>query len=172
MEKKQQIAKTVSATNYSQRSQGCKFRTPDLIGRASLPKGFFKYGLTLHPEKTPLVNFKKPVDKAEGALKPESFNLLWFTHYWAKSGNGYWVSKRKTAKDRLALVPTIFVWGRNSHYFCILSSSFGECANIFLMFLTFFIVLKREMARLKAASVNIMPKIMDAIILPPEINSI
>jgi len=30
-----------------------------------LPKRFAKYGLTLHPEKTRLVNFKKPQKKVE-----------------------------------------------------------------------------------------------------------
>jgi group II intron reverse transcriptase/maturase len=64
-----------------------------------LPKRFARYGLTLHPEKTRLVRFKKP---AEGAEEPESFNFLGFTHYWGKSHHGYWVIKLKTAKDRLA----------------------------------------------------------------------
>ncbi len=67
-----------------------------------LPKRFAKYGLTLHPEKTRLVDFKKPEDKVDRAREPESFNFLGFTHYWAQSRKGYWVIKRKTAKDRLA----------------------------------------------------------------------
>ena len=67
-----------------------------------LPKRFAKYGLTLHPEKTRLVNFKKPRNGVGGTESPEAFDFLGFTHYWAKSRNGNWVIKQKTAKDRLA----------------------------------------------------------------------
>ena len=31
-----------------------------------------------------------------------TFDLLGFTHFWAKSRRGYWVIKQKTAKDRLS----------------------------------------------------------------------
>ena len=63
-----------------------------------LPKRFSKYGLTIHPEKTRLVNIGKPKGPAS---KGETFNFLGFTHYWAKSRKGYWVIKRKTMKKRL-----------------------------------------------------------------------
>ena len=32
--------------------------------------------------------------------RPDTFDLLGFTHYWAMSRNGYWVVKQKTAADR------------------------------------------------------------------------
>jgi group II intron reverse transcriptase/maturase len=73
-----------------------------------LPKRLAKYGLTLHPEKTRLVDFRRPdrragVSSSEGNVRsgPGTFDLLGFTHYWAKSRKGYWVVKQKTAKDRL-----------------------------------------------------------------------
>ncbi len=64
-----------------------------------LPKRFGKYGLTLHPEKTRLLPFKRP---HLGAPKSDNdtFDLLGFTHYWTKSSKGFWVIKRKTAKSR------------------------------------------------------------------------
>ena len=70
-----------------------------------LPKRFGKYGLTLHPEKTRLIDFRRPALKpppAGGASLqgPGAFDLLGFTHYWGKSRKGIWVVKRKTAKDR------------------------------------------------------------------------
>jgi group II intron reverse transcriptase/maturase len=72
-----------------------------------LPKRLAKYGLTLHPEKTRLIDFRRPDTRTEGSSssgdarsEPGSFDLLGFTHYWAKSRNGYWVVKQKTAKDR------------------------------------------------------------------------
>jgi group II intron reverse transcriptase/maturase len=72
-----------------------------------LPKRVGKYGLTLHPDKTRLVPFRPPrPDERDGPqggcrpLQPGSFDLLGFTHYWAKSRKGRWVIKRRTAKGR------------------------------------------------------------------------
>ncbi len=69
-----------------------------------LPKRFEKYGLQLHPEKTRLVRFEKPDDREppENGSGTASFDLLGFTHFWAKSRKGNWVVKKKTAKDRFS----------------------------------------------------------------------
>lgn len=64
-----------------------------------LPKRFARYGLTLHPTKTRLVDFRKPVVGRNN--EPGTFDFLGFTHYWAKSRKGMWVPKQKTARDRL-----------------------------------------------------------------------
>ena len=68
-----------------------------------LPKRFGRYGLTLHPEKTKLVAFRRPDRRGPKDGPPEgpgTFDLLGFTHYWGKSLTGKWVVKRRTAKDR------------------------------------------------------------------------
>jgi RNA-directed DNA polymerase len=71
-----------------------------------LPKRLAKYGLTLHPEKTRLVDFRRPDRRAsvspesDACSRPGTFDLLGFTHYWAMSRKGYWVVKQKTAADR------------------------------------------------------------------------
>lgn len=65
---------------------------------AVLPKRFAKYGLTLHPEKTKLIDFRRP-DDGDG---PDSFDVLGFTHFWGRSRKGNWVVQRKTAKRRFA----------------------------------------------------------------------
>lgn len=67
-----------------------------------LPKRFGKYGLKLHPDKTRLLCFRRPLAKTGGAEDRATFNFLGFTHFWAKSRKGYWVIKRKTATDRFA----------------------------------------------------------------------
>jgi len=71
-----------------------------------LPKRFGKYGLSLHPEKTRLVDFRRPPGKPGagrgGKGGRETFDFLGFTHYWGKSRRGNWVVTRKTAKDRYA----------------------------------------------------------------------
>jgi len=73
-----------------------------------LPKRLAKYGLTLHPEKTRLIDFRRPDRRASASpenngdarSRPETFDLLGFTHYWAMSRKGFWVVKQKTAADR------------------------------------------------------------------------
>ncbi len=73
-----------------------------------LPKRFEKYGLTVHPEKTRLVDFRRPRrhhsgrDNDSGGHKPETFDLLGFTHYWTRNYKGRLIIRRKTMKSRLA----------------------------------------------------------------------
>lgn len=72
---------------------------------AVLPKRFGKYGLTIHPDKTRLVPFRRPGGHpgAAGAgaeCSPGSFDFLGFTHFWSQSQKGNWVVKRKTADSR------------------------------------------------------------------------
>ena len=72
----------------------------------TLPKRFAKYGLTIHPDKTHLLRFRKPPRDARGkgdttgGPRPATSDFLGFTHYWARSLQGYWVVKRKTAASR------------------------------------------------------------------------
>jgi RNA-directed DNA polymerase len=67
-----------------------------------LPKRFGKYGLTLHPDKTRLVAFRRPDRSMGGGGKPGTFDLLGFTFHWGLSRKGKWVVKRRTAKDRFS----------------------------------------------------------------------
>ena len=69
-----------------------------------LPKRFERFGLTLHPDKTRLLNFQRPDrrnDDDEGT-GGRSFDLLGFTHYWGRSRRGKWIVKKKTASDRFS----------------------------------------------------------------------
>ncbi len=86
-----------------------------------LPKRFGKYGLTLHPDKTRLVAFRRPPHAVRPgqtpADPPDTFDLLGFTHYWARSQKGHWVVKRKTAGSRLTrAVRTIAQWCRRNRH--------------------------------------------------------
>ena len=86
-----------------------------------LPKRFGRFGLCLHPDKTRLVPFRRPSRGGKPAGTTQSchgtFDLLGFTHFWAKSRRGSWVVKRRTAKDRLrrSLRATNQWLGRNRH---------------------------------------------------------
>jgi group II intron reverse transcriptase/maturase len=67
-----------------------------------LPKRFGKYGLTLHPEKTRLVEFRRPDRRNSDDDGPGTFDLLGFTHYWGLSRKGKWVVMRRTAQGRFS----------------------------------------------------------------------
>jgi RNA-directed DNA polymerase len=83
-----------------------------------LPKRFGKYGLTIHPEKTRLMPFRKPAGDREppdsaGTSRAGTFDFLGFTHFWARSRKGIWILKRKTAANRFTrAVRTIAQWCR------------------------------------------------------------
>lgn len=89
---------------------------------AVLPKRFGKYGLTLHPEKTRLVPFRRPPGHPSAEApgkdsKPGTFDLLGFTHYWGRSLKGTWVVKRKTARSRLSrAIGMIAQWCREHRH--------------------------------------------------------
>jgi RNA-directed DNA polymerase len=69
-----------------------------------LPKRLGKYGLTMHPDKTRLVPFRRPRREAgeAGEQRPGTFDFLGFTHHWGQSRRGRWIVKRRTAKSRVA----------------------------------------------------------------------
>ena len=67
---------------------------------AALPRRFEEYGLTLHPSKTRLIDFRQPPYGQQ--RKPKvSFDFLGFTHFWGRSRKGGWIVRRTTARDRL-----------------------------------------------------------------------
>jgi group II intron reverse transcriptase/maturase len=68
-----------------------------------LPKRFEKHGLTLHPDKTRLLNFRRPDTKNDnddkGGPSARTFDLLGFTHFWGRSLRGKWIPKLRTASS-------------------------------------------------------------------------
>jgi RNA-directed DNA polymerase len=62
------------------------------------------FGLTLHPQKTRLIEFGRLAAanrQARGLGKPETFNFLGFTHICAKNRRGGFQLKRKSRRDRM-----------------------------------------------------------------------
>jgi RNA-directed DNA polymerase len=84
---------------------------------AALKERFESFKLSIHPEKTRLVRFRKPSPQAENGSGDGTFDFLGFTHYWSRSRLGYWVIKRKTAKKRLRrTMKSLWQWCRlNRH---------------------------------------------------------
>jgi RNA-directed DNA polymerase len=69
----------------------------------ALRKRCEKYGLALHPEKTRLIDFRRPsrsASKDDDDDGSRTFDLLGFTHFWQQSLSKKWVVMRRTARDR------------------------------------------------------------------------
>ena len=82
-----------------------------------LPKRFNRYGLSVHPEKTKLVDFTRPARNTRKGKGNGTFDFLGFTHYWARSRRGNWVIKRKTVrKRRNRFVKAIWDWCRSNRH--------------------------------------------------------
>ena len=81
-----------------------------------LPKRFNRYGLSLHPEKTKVIPFRKPAFNKKGK-GPGTFDFLGFTFYWSKSRKGYWVLKKKTIGKRLSrFMKELWQWCRRHRH--------------------------------------------------------
>ena len=71
---------------------------------AELRERLEKFALSLHPDKTRLIEFgRHAVDNREkrGLGKPETFNFLGFTHICGRSRGGFFSLHRKTRRDRM-----------------------------------------------------------------------
>ena len=87
-----------------------------------LPKRLERSGLSLHPEKTRLVEFRRPSHKdncppEQRPSRPGTFDFLGFTHYWGRSRKGHWIVKRKTMKARFSrALSEIARWCRKARH--------------------------------------------------------
>lgn len=80
----------------------CRTETDANKVLALLYNRFTEFGLTLHPEKTRLVPFRRPFPEQRKAnkAKTQTFDFLGFTFYWGRSQKGKWVVKLKTSSKR------------------------------------------------------------------------
>ena len=83
-----------------------------------LPRRLGRFGLTIHPQKSRLVDFRRPRGRADrrdrSVPKPGTFDLLGFTHFWGKSRKNWWVVKHRTASKRFnRAVKRIAAWCRS-----------------------------------------------------------
>ena len=63
-----------------------------------LPQRFAKYHLTIHPEKTRMVDFRRP----KLGVKGQTFDFAGFRFYWGQSRKGRSIIKWKTISTRLS----------------------------------------------------------------------
>ena len=89
-------------------------RVMDVLG-----KRLARYGLTLHPDKTHLVDFR--FHRPEGVCHPDTdsatFNFLGFSHIWAKSKKVVNGVRQVTAKGRYArALAAVSDWCRHNRH--------------------------------------------------------
>jgi group II intron reverse transcriptase/maturase len=66
-----------------------------------LGKRLGRYGLTLHPDKTRLLPFRRPPGGQQSGKGPATFDFLGFTHFMGRSQKGRWMMWCKTRSARL-----------------------------------------------------------------------
>jgi hypothetical protein len=59
------------------------------------------FGLTLHPDKTRLLPFRRPPKRQEDGKGRATFDFLGFTFYWARTRKGRWAMTCKTRSASL-----------------------------------------------------------------------
>lgn len=91
---------------------GCEFEGDARRILEVLHKRFNRFKLSLHPEKTTLVRFRKPANnETKSGTGNGTFNFLGITHYWAKTRRGFWVIRRKTKRKKIrAFMRMIWLW--------------------------------------------------------------
>ncbi len=87
---------------------------------AVLDKRMGRCGLTLHPDKTRLLPFWRPLKWQQGGKGPATFDFVGFTFYWARSRKGNWWMTCKTRRVSLRRAKeSIYEWCRRHRHYSI-----------------------------------------------------
>jgi group II intron reverse transcriptase/maturase len=83
---------------------------------AVLGKRMARFGLSLHPQKTRLLDFSAPRTQSQGK-SPMTFDFLGFCWYWRRTRKGRWAVACKTRRARLArAIKAIRRWCRDHRH--------------------------------------------------------
>lgn len=84
---------------------------------AVLGKRLERFGLTLHPEKTRLLDFRRPLRSRGEGRSPTTFDFLGFCWYWRRTRKGSWRVACKTRRARLArAIKALHTWCRENRH--------------------------------------------------------
>jgi RNA-directed DNA polymerase len=82
-----------------------------------LPKRMQRYGLALHPDKTRLLDFRRPPQEQRDGKGPSTFDFLGFTLYWRRTLRGYWRLGCRTRRARLRrAMNAVYAWCRDHRH--------------------------------------------------------
>ncbi len=85
--------------------------------QAVLGQRMEQFGLTLHPDKTRLLPFRRPPRTQQSGKGPSTFDFLGFTCYWKRTRSGRWevAFRTRTARLRRAIQVVYDYCRRNRH---------------------------------------------------------
>ena len=82
-----------------------------------LYKRMAKFGLTLHPEKTKLVPFRRPRKSSQQRKGPGSFDFVGFNFHWRRTRSGNWKLGTKTRrKSSRRFLKNVNLWCRRHRH--------------------------------------------------------
>jgi group II intron reverse transcriptase/maturase len=82
-----------------------------------LGKRLGRFGLSLHPDKTRLVPFRRPPAQQRGGKGPATFDFLGFTLYWRRTRSGRWGMGCKTRRASLRrAIQSVYDWCRSHRH--------------------------------------------------------
>ena len=83
----------------------------------ALGKRLEHFGLTLHPDKTHLLPFRRPPMRQQSGKGQETFDFLGFTFYWTRTRRGRWAMRCKTRSARLRrFIVSVSDWCRRHRH--------------------------------------------------------
>jgi group II intron reverse transcriptase/maturase len=98
---------------------------------AVLGKRLGRFGLTLHPDKTRLLPFRRPPAGQKGGKGPATFDFLGFTLYWARSRKGRWGMWCKTRRASLRRAnQSIYDWCRRHRHLPVKAQHAALCRRL------------------------------------------
>ncbi|MGO9932566.1 MAG: reverse transcriptase domain-containing protein [Steroidobacteraceae bacterium] len=87
---------------------------------AVLSKRMERFGLTLHPEKTRLLDFRRPLRSRGEGRSPTAFDFLGFCWYYRRTRAGNWTVACKTRRARLArAIQRVYAWCRDNRHLSV-----------------------------------------------------
>jgi group II intron reverse transcriptase/maturase len=87
---------------------------------AVLGKRLERFGLTLHPDKTRLLDFRRPSLARTEGRSPTTFDFLGFAWYWRRIHGERWSVRCKTRRARLArAIRAIHVWCKEHRHWTV-----------------------------------------------------
>jgi hypothetical protein len=79
-----------------------------------------RFNLTLHPEKTRLLPFRRPPALQKEGKGPATFDFLGFTVYWERTRRGHWRPAFKTRCARLRrAIKAVADWCRGHRHLAV-----------------------------------------------------
>jgi len=85
--------------------------------QAVLGKRMERFGLTLHPEKTRLLDFRRPSRSRTEGRSPTTFDFLGFCWYYRRTRKGSWTVTCKTRRARLVrAIQRVYEWCRRNRH--------------------------------------------------------